>query len=92
MNIQPHTLTTDELLRFHADSPLAAPMHRLLEQLEQACKALTAARSLQDAAGAVVSGLCGDPAECMKKLPDLIEALGATADTFGEVDDGELGS
>ncbi len=87
---EPHTLTTDELLCYYGDSPLAAGLRVALAQLEQAGRALTAARSMQaaidDLRQALKDGCTLDRLQELHK--DAIKA----GTEFQDVDDGELGT
>lgn len=92
MNIEPHTLTPDELLHFHGDSPLAPALRMAQEQLEQAGKALAAARDLQQGVRDLAHDFENDSvADFMKGLPARIEQLVRLEDAMTEADDGELG-
>jgi hypothetical protein len=91
----PHTLTTDELLRYYPDNPLAAALQSAQEQLEQVGRALTAARSLQDIAaqaGDLLENSSDPVPEMLARLFEKLDELTQAATAFGEVDDGELGA
>lgn len=89
----PHTMTTDELLRFHGGSPLAPALREALEQLEQAAKALTAARALDEMARNLATAVENDSAmDFLASLPVNLQKLEAARETFEQVDDGELGA
>lgn len=81
----PHTLTTDELLRYYPDSPLAAALEDAQRQLEQAGRTLTAARL-----GNLVEG--EDLEFFLQRLPVELKALEEARAAFYEADDGELGA
>lgn len=89
----PHTLTDEELLRVHADSPLAPLLAAALDRLEVAGKLITAARTLQEFADQCAGFLeQQDMAHVFEKLPAKLEELNKASLAFGELDDGELGS
>lgn len=89
----PHTLTTDELLRYYPDSPLAAALEDAQRQLEQAGRTLTAARSMQEVAERLGNLVEGEDLEFfLQRLPVELKALEEARAAFYEADDGELGA